>query len=152
MAMTMATITSLAIAALPAAKYLTLKKVSPVKLSAAAGADAVITAEVDKGFHVQTNPAGAPNLIPTTLTLTGKEGVEAKSPIYPEGKKHLVPGLGSEIPTYEGKFEIKIPLKVAAGTKPGKVTLEGTLRYQACNEKTCFFPMTVPVSVPVTIK
>ncbi len=143
------TLATCALAA-PPAKYLSLKKVKAVTLSAK-GANAVVVAEVDKGFHVQTNPAGAPNLIPTTLTVDAKEGIEAGAPVYPEGKKHLVPGLGTEIPTYEGKFEVKVPLKLAQGAKAGKATLEGTFRYQACNEKTCFFPMTIPFSVPVTL-
>ena len=141
---------SVAVAA-PPAKYLSLKKVRPITINSD-GQQAIVSAEVEKGYHVQTNPPGAPNLIPTTLTMQGKEDIEIGSPIYPAGKKHMVPGLETEIPTYEGKFDIKVPLKVKAGAKPGSATLEGTFRYQACNEKTCFFPMTIPVSIPVTIK
>ena len=63
------TLTSVALAAPPPrAKYLSLKKVKPITMTAQEK-QAVVTAEVEKGFHVQTNPPGAPNLIPTTLSL-----------------------------------------------------------------------------------
>lgn len=135
----------------PAPKYLTLKKIAPVALSEIKSGEIKVIATVDKGMHVQSNPAGAPNLKPTRLEIASQDGLELKAPIYPTGTPHVLQAVGN-IPAYEGTFEIKVPIKVLTGAKPQRLTLEGTLYYQACNETVCFFPMHLPVSVPVSIQ
>jgi len=134
------------------AKYLTLEKIKVVELGKGSSAEAVVEAVVEKGYHVQSNPAAAPNLIPTTLKVDPKPGTQLGQPLYPAGKEHRVQGVPDPITTYDSKFQIKLPVTALADAKTGVVNLEGSLRYQACSEKTCFFPMTVPVSIPVKIK
>jgi uncharacterized protein len=137
--------------AAPAAKYLTLNKILPVTIQAGKKAEIKISATVDNGLHVQANPAGAPNLIATTLDIPSKDALQTSAPVYPAGKPHVVSGIGN-VPTYDGTFQITVPLTATADAKSGQVTLDGKLRYQACSEKTCFFPMTIAISVPVTVK
>lgn len=94
--------------------------------------------EVENGFHIQANPASAPNLIPTTINFEENAALEFSTPKYPSPKSYSLKGFGS-LAAYSGKFKIEVPCKVKS-----KYTAAGKIRYQACNEKTCFFPMTLP--------
>jgi hypothetical protein len=137
----------------PAEKnYAFLGKVKPVAITSAKGGEATIPLTVMKGFHIQANPASNPQLIATTLTLEPAEGVQAGAPAYPPGKAYRLAATGTEVMTYDGKIDIAVPVSAAAGAKAGHYELKGKLRYQACNDKTCFFPMTLDVAIPVTLK
>jgi DsbC/DsbD-like thiol-disulfide interchange protein len=135
----------------PAAKYVTIKKISAISLSAGKQSEARIEVVVDKGMHLQANPAGAPNLIPTKVTIEPKDGLVPGDPVYPAGVPHVIQGIGN-VPTYEGTVAIKVPVDLGAEAKPGKVKLAGSIRYQACTDQVCYFPMTIPFEIPVAIK
>lgn len=130
----------------------TVKKIKPVVLNKGGNGIVKIDVEVAKEFHVQANPASQPNLIPTTLTLDATEGLKTGAPEYPKGEGYKLAGSPTEIMAYGGTFQIKVPVEADAAAKSGKLALNGKLRYQACNEKTCYFPVSVPVSIPVTVK
>src|SRR5207248_6969344 len=48
-------------------------------------------------------------------------------------------------------FAIGVAFTTAASVPPGDVTLPAHLRYQACNETTCFPPKTVDVNWTLTV-
>lgn len=137
-------------AALP--EYASLKKIKTITLAKGESGEASVEVEVQKGFHVQANPASLPNLIPTTLTIDQVEKLEIGEPVYPSGTPHKLQSSPGDIMAYDGTFAIKVPIKAAETLSSSKIAVTGRLRYQACNEKTCFFPVTVPVSIPVRIK
>lgn len=130
-------------------EYAKLRKIKAVNISPGSTVEAVIEVDVTKGFHVQANPASLPNLIPTTLKMENAANLEAGAPLYPKGKPHKTQD--GEILAYDNRFQIKVPVTAAPGLAAGKLALNGKLRYQACNEKTCFFPVNVPVSIPVNV-
>jgi DsbC/DsbD-like thiol-disulfide interchange protein len=111
---------------------------------------AKLKVEVAEGFHIQANPA-KPRLIPTTLKLEEKGGLKIADVTYPTGKPYKLKGSSDEISVYEGEVEVSFKVSADATAKPGPHELGGTLRYQACNDITCFFPKTVPVKVLVTV-
>jgi len=131
-------------------QYVTLERAKALSLSLKGETQAVVTVSVLKDHHIQANPATLPNLIPTELTFEALSGVEVGKVVYPESKPWKLTSAAKVIQTYEGKVAFKAPLK-ATGIKPGKYELKGTFRYQACNDKNCFFPMTLPVSIPLTV-
>lgn len=133
-------------------KFLSLGKIKPVALKSGKTVEAAIPVEVVQGFHVQANPASNPQLIPTKIEVTPSKTVSVGEPIYPPGKPYRLQNAAIEIATYEGKFEIKVPLTLKAGQAAGKESLTGSLKFQACNDKICFFPSTVPVTIPVVKK
>jgi hypothetical protein len=50
-----------------------------------------------------------------------------------------------------GQFPLVTKFKAPAGAAPGPVTMNGKVRYQACNNTMCFAPKTVPVSLTIQI-
>ncbi len=65
---------------------------------------------------------------------------------YPASKKLHLPAIGETVPVYMGRLRLMRDIKAG----PDKVlqsplVVEGTFRYQACDDKQCFLPESVPV-------
>lgn len=101
------------------------------------------------GYHVNSHTPKSQLLIPTALTLQSANGVTASAPEYPAG----TPFSFSFDPTdkldvYAGDFTIKLPVVATSGPH----TVEGSLKYQACDHASCYPPRTLPVQVVFTAK
>jgi thiol:disulfide interchange protein DsbD len=117
-----------------------------------AGTHIAIQVAVKPGYHVQANPVENPDLIPITLKIDAEGGVSVGEPVYPAAKRMRLRGDSQDLVVYDGTFVISLPIKVGLDGTPGDtVTLRGTLRYQACDDRHCLFPVTLPVAVVVTI-
>jgi hypothetical protein len=134
----------------PPSKFLEVSKVSLVWLPEGKVSSALIKVKVLDGFHIQSNPAAKPNLRPTVLNFPKAEGIEALEVTYPAGKPYRMQNGSEDISIYEGTVELKLPLK-AISASLGKHEIKGELKYQACNEKTCFFPKSEPITIPVEV-
>ena len=107
---------------------------------------------VKPGYHVQANPVENPSLIPITLKLDAAENITVAEPLYPTAKRLRLPGDSQDLVVYDGAFIIALPLQVGRNATAGStVTLKGTLRYQACDDSHCLFPVTLPVALAVTV-
>lgn len=132
-------------------KYLSVTPLDTVKIHPGETVMLPVKFRVDSGMHVQANPASRKNLIPTTLTFEKTPGIEIGAPAYPAGKPFRLKGSDADIATYDGDVEIRVPLTADAKAKAGKRKLSAKLRYQACEEASCFFPMTVAVEAPLVV-
>ncbi|MEO8680150.1 MAG: thioredoxin family protein [Vicinamibacterales bacterium] len=97
------------------------------------------------GFHVQSNQPKDPNLIPTVLTIEAPPGWSVAEVVFPPAVDLKQEGSPEPLKVLEQHFNIGVRLTTAAGTPPGDVVVPARLRYQACNDKMCFAPTTVPV-------
>jgi uncharacterized protein YyaL (SSP411 family) len=126
---------------------------SVVKVSASAGrigTDGRQTVRVllatEKGWHVYANPVGNPDLesVATAVSISSKVKPKAVKVTYPKGKIVNDPLVGN-YSVYEGKVELEaIVERVGGDSGP----LEVTVKFQACNEKTCLLRSTVTLTVP----
>ena len=110
-----------------------------------------VRAKIKKGFHVQANPASDEFLIPTTLTIQADENMVPGKPVYPTGIPYRLEGSTDDLLTYEDELTIILPVKVLEAASPGKADITGKLRFQACDDKRCFYPRSIPVIIPVEI-
>jgi hypothetical protein len=125
-------------------------------LSVAAGGTAVakVTVRIRPGFHVQANPAADEFLVPLTVDLPERPPVRVGLPVYPAGRPHRLRGAVTELSTYEGVVTVRVPLRVDGETgevRDEVVALAGSLRYQACNDRVCLRPSTVPLRLVVRV-
>jgi hypothetical protein len=101
------------------------------------------------GFHVNSHTPKSELLIPTTIALQPATGVKAETVEYPAGTSYSFSFDPSEkLDVYTGAFTVKLPVVAEAGTH----TVDGTLRYQACDHAACYPPRTLPVQVIFTAK
>jgi hypothetical protein len=118
------------------------------------GAPATVTLKVSlpAGFHMNSNTPNEPNLIPLTLKWTGGP-LEGGTITYPKPQLETYTfTAGKPISVVTGAFEVTTKFQVPAATAAGPAAQTGTLRYQACNDRMCFPPKTIPVNVTVSVE
>ncbi len=90
-------------------------------------------------------------MIATTVAVPPAGGVSAAGPRYPAAKHLKVAFDESSIAAYDGEIAIDVPLVAAADATPGERALEGTIKFQACNDQVCLTPASVPFTIPVAV-
>lgn len=107
-----------------------------------------LVADIKERYHLQA-PNPPKGFIATQLSVDAPKGFEVVRVWYPPTVTKEV--LGQKLPLYEGKQTFAALLRADKALKVGKYTLTLKLRYQACNDKTCFPPKTLTVTVPVEV-
>jgi thiol:disulfide interchange protein DsbD len=128
--------------------------VSPVdKLTIQRGAsgEVKITAQLQPGFHVNSNTPSEDYLIPLKLTWA-KEPLQAEQVIYPKPQSEKYDFSPTPLSVFSGNFEIVTRFKAPADARNGPAIMNGKLRYQACNNKECLPPRTIEIPVTVEIQ
>jgi hypothetical protein len=111
-----------------------------------------IDVSVGKRFHIQANPASKNNLVPTELTIEVPSEITIKKVTYPTGSAFHQLQASLPISVYQGDFGIAFSLQANQLATRGKRLLHAKLRYQACDEKTCFRPAEIPFDFWVEIQ
>jgi hypothetical protein len=101
------------------------------------------------GFHVNSHTPKSKLLIPTALTLQPAAGVTAGALEYPAGQSFSFSFDPNEkVDVYAGGFIVKLPVVATRGDH----TMDATLKYQACDNSSCYPPRTLPVKIMFTAK
>jgi thiol:disulfide interchange protein DsbD len=103
------------------------------------------------GWHVNANPPALDYMIPTVVELRGGSGITGGKPIYPKPSTTKLSFEDHELLVYDGQTTIDVPLTAATTAGPGRRTVEGALRFQACNDQVCLAPASVTFQVPVEV-
>jgi hypothetical protein len=104
------------------------------------------------GFHVNSNTPSEDYLIPLSLKWTSLGALEGGQVSYPKPsleKFDFDPD--KPLSVYIGNFDLTVSFKIAANAAAGPGAATGKLSYQACNNRACFPPKTVEVTVPYQI-
>ncbi len=109
--------------------------------SAADHEEITVTVLVDKGYHINANPASFDYLIPTTVAFDGFSNVRVN---YPSPKR-IKPQFAPEgLNVYEGEVAIEATAPRGALAQGAAV---GELRVQACTEEICLPPATLALPI-----
>jgi hypothetical protein len=110
-----------------------------------------VVIDVANRWHINANPANVEGLIPTTLTLQTPASVVIDRIVYPKGASTKVSWADNPVALYTGHAIVFAEGHVIADAKPGTLKLEGTLRYQACNDSICVAPKNIPVALEAEV-
>jgi len=124
------------------------------KISVAPGKPATLRLrfKVADGYHINSNQPGSELLIPTKLQLNPPTDIGFGSITYPKGHD-LTLAIAPDQPlnVYTGEFTITAKVSAARTASPGKYKVHGQLKYQACNDRSCFPPKLAPVEFEVSV-
>ena len=132
--------------------YLTVGITSKVVGSRNASVQAKIPVSVQTGFHVNSNKPNEEYLIPLKLTWTSTGALEAGEVVYPKPSLEKYEFAEKPLSVLTGAFDLVANFKVAGHAPAGPGAAAGKLRYQACNNRACFPPKTVDVTVSYQIQ
>jgi thiol:disulfide interchange protein DsbD len=121
--------------------------------AAAAGTaiNAALQVALPQGLHANSNKPRDPSLIPMVLTIAPPDGMTVKEIVYPAPTDLKQQGSDLPLSVFERELAIGVSLDVAPGTPAGDVVVPARLRYQACDEKMCYLPVTVETGWTVRI-
>jgi thiol:disulfide interchange protein len=112
---------------------------------------AAVVLDIHEGWHSNSHTPLDKYLIATELKLEPIEGVTPGAIVYPPGEKKMLAFSTDPVSVYEGKVAMGVSLNAAESIAAGAVTIKGSLRIQACNDKACLGPSNVSVEIPIKI-
>ena len=103
--------------------------------------------DVTPGPSMHVYAPGQPGYIAISLTLDPAAPVmPSGKPRYPTGEKVFMPVLNETQLVYGKPFRITQDVTIPRAAASGPLTVKGTLRYQACDDKICYKPATLAVA------
>ena len=123
----------------------------PQQVTVPAGKAAIVEMHfrVNDGLHVNSHTPRQKSLIRTELIEAEPQGVRIAAVDFPAGSDYAFEFDPSEkLSVYSGEFVLKMHLTAQRGDH----LLAGQLRYQACDNHTCFPPRNLPVPIDVVAK
>ena len=106
---------------------------------------------VGEGWHINSNKPLDEYLIATELTLEAQPGFSVLAVAYPEHKVAKFGFSPDPMAVYEGKVILGFVARADETIAPGNYVLNGTFRYQACNDKMCAPPKNMSIEIPVKV-
>jgi hypothetical protein len=104
---------------------------------------------VADGLHINSHNPHEKSFIPTSLAVAETSALKISAVDFPAGTDYAFAFAPSEkLSVYSGEFTLKAHLTAPAGN----YMLQGLLRYQACDSRSCYPPKTIPVAVDVIAK
>jgi DsbC/DsbD-like thiol-disulfide interchange protein len=125
----------------------------PSDAVAAPGGRTSLVLEIQPGDGMHVYAPGAEGYKVIALTVAPQPFVRVVPLQYPESEIYVFAPLNERVPVYQQSFTLRQELvlddrpeaRAAFRGKPS-LTVTGTLSYQACDDKVCFNPVTVPLS------
>lgn len=110
------------------------------------------------GIHVYA--PGEHSYRPVRFVLEPESAFSAGKAIYPASEDYYFEPLDEHTPVFTGSFRVWQPVVLeltrelaTEAQEPGAtITLEGRFEYQACDDATCFLPVSVPVKLTLGLR
>ncbi|HXE75787.1 MAG TPA: protein-disulfide reductase DsbD domain-containing protein [Candidatus Xenobia bacterium] len=142
-------------AQMPKAASVVHLRLEPAQVRAKAGSAATVNliAQVQEGFHINSNRPLESYLIPTRVELVEAPAFLLSKIDYPNGElKSFDFAPGEQLSVYEGTLTLPLRLKVKRGTPRGNHTVRVAFHYQACNDQFCLPPFKKEVTLQVELQ
>ena len=123
-----------------------------VKLAPGAKAVAEIGLVVRQGWHVNAHRPSEDYLVPTVVRLVGAPGITPGAALYPPAARVKLAFAETPLAVYEGALRVRLPIEAARDARAGERTLQGTVRFQACNDQVCLPPAELAFAVRVRVE
>jgi suppressor for copper-sensitivity B len=106
---------------------------------------------VDEGWHVNSHTPTFEYLIPTVLEIEAPTGWEEAIVTYPKGEMESFAFSEEPISVYDGQFLLRAALTVPQDESGQEADLAVSLRYQACNDRSCLPPVRAESSLTISL-
>jgi thioredoxin:protein disulfide reductase len=121
--------------------------VTPDKIKKGRIARASVTLDIPSGLHVQSSKPLDKFLVATKLDVETPKGMQTGPISYPRALMKKLKFSKGMVAVYEGRAVIRFNVTVPANYSGGEGEIKGKLRFQACNDDSCFPPVTREVKM-----
>ncbi len=117
----------------------------------------VVRFELRDGLHIYAEPV-PDGMVATDVIVEGPDGLMVEAPILPPSEPLRLEVLDADLQVWSGTVDIAVPIWanselvcIMRPVDPNVVTLDVTVRYQACDDTTCLMPRTERLRVEVPL-
>ena len=111
-----------------------------------------VVMEIPSGLHVQSSKPLDKYLIATKLDVETPSGMKVGPISYPRAVMRNLKFSKGAVAVYEGRATIRFNLTVPANYSGSSSEIKGKLRFQACNDESCFPPVTREVKMWLNVE
>ena len=126
--------------------------IAPDKIKKGRIVRATVVVDIPRGLHVQSNKPLDKFLIATKLDVETPSGMQVGPIVYPRALMRNLKFSKDRVAVYEGRTMIRFPVTVPANYSGGSGEIKGKLRFQACNDESCFPPVTREVKMWLNVE
>jgi DsbC/DsbD-like thiol-disulfide interchange protein len=144
--------TCLVAVAVLSASAQTTAETKHLRVTASASADHVkpgqrisLTLDIELKPDMHVYAPSVEGYIPISWTMAPSDAIIVSKVVTPPSKMLRLPAIDETLPVYGGRFKLVRDITIASNAK-GEITAAGTLRYQACDDRMCYLPKTVPLT------
>lgn len=118
----------------------------------APGQRVALSLDIELRPDIHVYAPGVEGYIPIDWKMKESDTAAAHEASYPASEKLHLKAIDETVPVYRGHFRLTRDVTIGpdAKLKPsldssGRFTVEGTLRYQACDDRVCYIPQELPI-------
>ena len=126
---------------------------------AAQGTHFSLVLDVVPGPRVHVYAPGARDYRPAAMSVEPQPGLVLKAPQYPKSEDYFFKPLKEHVPVYQHPFRIVQDVTLDPSREGSSaledvtsLTITGRFDYQACDDKVCFTPQSMPLSWTIGVK
>lgn len=126
--------------------------VAPDKVKKGRVVRASVVMDIPNGLHVQSNKPLDKFLVPTKLDVETPSGMKVGPISYPRPVMRNLKFSKGSVAVFEGRATLRFNVTVPANYSGGSGEIKGKLRFQACNDESCFPPITREVKMYLNVE
>ncbi|HEV2826567.1 MAG TPA: protein-disulfide reductase DsbD N-terminal domain-containing protein [Pyrinomonadaceae bacterium] len=111
-----------------------------------------VTMEIPSGYHANSNRPLEKFLIATQLKIEAPRGIRVGPVFYPRPLLRSLKFSKSKVSVFEGRTTMRFNVTVPQYYSGNSAELKGRLRFQSCNDDTCFPPQTREVKMWLNVE
>jgi thiol:disulfide interchange protein DsbD len=122
------------------------------KIARGRSVQGTVIMEIPSGYHANSNRPLEKFLIATQLQIEAPKGFRVGPTIYPRPLLRSLKFSKSKVSVFEGRTTMRFNVTVPQNYSGNSAELKGRLRYQSCNDDTCFPPQTREVKIWLNVE
>jgi thioredoxin:protein disulfide reductase len=126
--------------------------IAPDKVKKGRITRASVVMDIPSGLHVQSSKPLDKFLVATKLDVETPSGMQVGPISYPRPVMRKLKFSKGNVAVYEGRAVVRFNVTVPANYSGGSGDIKGKLRFQACNDESCFPPVTREVKMWINIE
>ncbi len=108
----------------------------------APGQRVALTLDIQLQPSMHVYAPGVEGYIPIDWNMQDSGAVQVRAAVFPRAEKLYLKAIDETVPAYRDHFRLIRDLTIGAGAA-GRFMVDGSLRYQACDDRVCYIPQTL---------
>ena len=126
--------------------------IAPDKVKKGRVTRASVVMDIPSGLHVQSSRPLDKFLVATKLDVETPSGMKVGLISYPRALMRKLKFSKGTVAVYEGRAVLRFNVTVPANYSGSSGEVKGKLRFQACNDESCFPPVTREVKMWLNVE